>query len=172
MRLADAYPEIPALVFRGQTRYRMVWRFMRRRIERWITQHVQAGGVAASALGAVGLEYKDLGLNTWGVNSMPLDHITLKSLCLFCEVSGLQISELLPPSERALTLHEQARLLDLLTRARSALLELEPGHNIIPEISAAIDSVSPAERNPLPPKEEPTPLLSAARLPAWMRQRI
>lgn len=172
MRLNDAYPEIPALVFRGQTRFRNVWRHMRGRIERWITQHVQAGGVAASALGAVGLEYKDLGLNTWGINSMPQEHITLKNLCLFCEVSGLTLAELLPPSERALTLHERTDLLQLLARARSELLALDPNNALVPEISRTLDSVSPAERRPLPPKEEPTPVLSAARLPAWMRQRI
>jgi hypothetical protein len=89
MRLLDAYPELPALVFRGQTRYQRAWRHARRVIERWALRYAQEGGVVASALGAVGLEYVDLGLNTYGVNSMPLTHITLANLCAFCEVSGL-----------------------------------------------------------------------------------
>lgn len=172
MRLADAYPEIPALVFRAQTRYRTVWRGMRRRIDRWALQHVEQGGVVASALGAVGLDYVDLGLNTYGSSSMPLTHIRLADLCAFCEVSGLTLAELLPIQERGLTAHERGELLALLARARSALLEIDPSNALVPEISRTLDLVTQPAPAPLLPKEEPTPELTAARLPFWMRQRI
>lgn len=172
MRLNDAYPSIPALVFRGQTRYRTVWRHMRARIEKWARSVVEQQGVIASVLGAGGLEYQDLGLNTWGTSSMPQNHILLADLCVFCEVSGLSFAELLPPSERNLHTHERGQLIDLLRRSRSELLEKCPGSELIPEISAAIDRVEVQASNPLPPREAPTPLLSEARLPPWMRQRI
>lgn len=172
MRLNDAYPEVPALVFRGQTRYRVVWRFMRARIEKWARRVVQDGGVVASMLGAAGLEYRDLGLNTWGSSSMPSEHITLANLLCFCEMSGLTLAELLPPTERALTQHERGELLDLLRRARSELLALDPSNKLTCEISAALDAVTPHVSNPLLPTEAPEPILSAARLPPWMRQRI
>jgi hypothetical protein len=82
------------------------------------------------------------------------------------------MAQLLPPSERGLTAGERGQLLDLLQRARTELLEVRPDSSLVPEISSALDSIRQHVPEPLTPKEEPTPILSEARLPPWMRQRI
>jgi hypothetical protein len=128
--------------------------------------------VVASALGAAGLEYRDVGLNSWGVNSMPSNHIHYADLLMFCEMSGIEFAELLPPGERELHTEERADVLDLLRRARSALLESDPDNPLVQEISRVTDNIISVSSPALTPKEEPLAVLAAARLPPWMRQRI
>lgn len=178
MRLNDAYPELPALVFRAQTRYQLVWRHMRKKIEFWALHHYQAGGVVASSLGAVGLSYRDLGLDTWGLQTMPLTHIRLAALLAFCEVSGLRLGDLLPASERELMPSEKTQALELLRRARTALLTPQGEdrarlvNSLVPLISELLDRASNHPAQPLDPKEAPRAVLDQANLPPWMRQRI